>query len=171
LLSVDSQRRLDDATNSIVDSAERALGEFVGLILDAGQCMRRSVNVGARARRNNAWFDEECRKLKRDTNRALNKYMRTLKDADRILYTQKRADNQTKLREKKNVHKQNLRDSLLENKNDSTSFWSTIRRVRSRVSSRVTISIETWKNHFAGLLGRRAAERGGECGRRPRGRG
>jgi hypothetical protein len=159
LLSVDGQRRLDDALNSIVDSAERALGEFVSLILDAGQCMRRSVNFAARTRRNNAWFDEECRKLKRDANRALNKYMRTLKDADRILYTQKRADYQTKLREKKNIHKQNLRDSLLENKNDSTSFWSTIRRVRSRVSSRVTISIETWKNHFAGLLGRRATER------------
>jgi hypothetical protein len=159
LLSNDGQQRLEDATNSIVENVERALGKFVNLILDAGQCMRRTVKSSARARPNNAWFDDECRKLKREANRALNKYMRTLKVADRILYTQKRSDYQTKIREKKNAHKQNLRDSLLENKNDSSSFWSIIRRARSHVSKRVSISIETWKNHFAVLLGQRATER------------
>jgi hypothetical protein len=42
LLSVDDQQYLDDR---IVDSVARAQRKFVSLILDAGQCMGRSVKV------------------------------------------------------------------------------------------------------------------------------
>ena len=163
LLSDDSKQRLDDAMNSIAGNAERALGQFVSLILDSSQCMRREVRCGGRSRRrnNNCWFDQECRELKREAGRALNKYMRTLRDTDRQAYTEKRSQYQSKIKEKKNVYTQSVRDSLVQNRNDSNLFWSTIRKIRSRVTNiKVSISISAWKDHFASLLGQQAAVRG-----------
>lgn len=169
LLSEESKQRLDDATKCIADNAERALGKFVSLILDSGQCMRHEIRFGgsARRRQNNTWFDQECRELKREAGRALHRYMRTLRDIDRQSYTLKRTQYKLKIKEKKNVYKQSVRDSLVQNRNDSNLFWTTIRKVRPQVSNiNVSISISAWKDYFAGLLGQRATERERQAGER-----
>jgi len=158
LLSENSRRRIDEATNEINGNIDNALGKFISILLDAGQCMRRVVHFGRRSRCSNQWFDHECRQLKREASRALNRYLRTLRDCDRVVYIQKRSLYQSALKEKKKAHKEQVRNSLLESRNDTNKFWSVIRRVRSRVYNRVAITINAWREHFTGVLGRHVSE-------------
>jgi len=151
------QRSLDNATNTIEVDPDSALSLFVNTLLAAGQCMKRSVLWGGRARRTNKWFDTECRQLKRDVSRSLNKYIRSRTTDDRVTYLHKRSQYQTLIKEKKKAYKQSIHESLLQNRNNSNTFWSTIKRARSRVVNRVSIEINVWKDYFARVLGQRTA--------------
>jgi hypothetical protein len=152
------QHALDDATAIIDDDSEAALGKFVNLLIDASQCMRRSIIVGGRARRDtNRWFDKECRDSKREVRRLLNRYMRTRKIEDKILYTQKKTAYQDMIKEKKKKYKETVQESLFNARNDSSAFWSTIKKARSRKTNRAPINIDVWKTHFEQVLGQHTA--------------
>jgi hypothetical protein len=152
LTSEIGQCALEAATDSIEENAELALGQFVSLLTDAGQCMRRSIYGGV-TQRSNKWFDSECRDLKKLVTRALSKYKRTRSDEDRLAYTTLRARYQKLIKLKKKEFYQSIQNSLLENKKDSSKFWNTIKQFKPSLKPRAEIDINTWKEHFEQILG------------------
>lgn len=143
-----SKHALAEATEKIHTDTDGALDKFVGVLLEAGDCMKRTLHYGGRAKNTNKWFDSECRQCKRDVTRALNKYMRTRKENDWKTYKEKRMLYQSLIKNKKRNYKQAINDSLLTNRNNSYQFWKIIKQTCSNVVKRAHISIMSWKTHF-----------------------
>ena len=152
LVSDEGKAVLHDADTHIEVDAQSALSRFVSMLLVAGQCMRRTVCVGARTQRSR-WFDEECRKLKNKVGHLLSRYARTRKKEHAQAFFHERSLYNSMLNDKRKLYHQSIRTSLLENKNNSCKFWSTIKRGRPRKNEYVSISIQTWQDHFSRILG------------------
>jgi len=157
LSSFEGQQALSDATDCIDDDVESALSQFVNTLMKAGQCMRRTVFSGRRARRSKKWFDDECRQLKREVSRLLNRYIRTRKHADRHAYIQRRNQYQNVIKEKKKLYRQSVHESLLGSRHDSSKFWTTVKQARTRQTKRADIHIDVWREHFERVLGQHTA--------------
>ena len=157
LSSREGQTAIDVATECIDGNTDTALSMFVNTLLEAGQCMRRTVYFGSRQRHTNRWFDTECKERKREVSRLLGRYSRTGKLEDKLQYLQKRSEYQNMIKEKKKTYKKSVQDSLLENRKNPSKFWSTVKRSRQRERTRATINIDVWKDHFKNVLGQHTA--------------
>ena len=101
-----SKQSIQEAVYLLETSVESALRKFNDSVLHAAECMRRTIwfNTGTE-RDTNKWFDRECVTKNRDARRALNHIRRTESDADKQIYRQKRAEYESKVKEKKHTTK------------------------------------------------------------------
>ena len=56
------------------------------------------------------------------------------------------------LKEKKKTYNDKMTQTLLESKNDSKKFWSTVHSLRRKSRETPQVDINTWKNHFERIL-------------------
>lgn len=149
----ESRAALEEAMNFIEHGVDFAVAKFVSLLLRSAQCMRRTVcSDGRVAHSTNRWFDKQCRQKKKELCRSLNRYRRTMKTEHRTEYVKLRATYQLLIKERKKAYKQQVRENLLNSRNDSAQFWKTIRGARKQRRQHTEINIELWKEHFEHLL-------------------
>jgi exonuclease III len=157
LLNEESKIALNEASDTIDFCVDSALDKFVSVIVSAAQCMRRTIYVGGRVTGRNKWFDLECRHAKRKVQRALNKYTRTNRAAEKTSYLQLRSEYQKLIKEKKKMYKNSIQEQLLQSSKDSTLFWSLIKRTKAKKTQQPKIDLNVWKNHFERILGQHEA--------------
>ena len=98
------------------------------------------------------WYDRDCEYLKTDARRSLAQYRRSRRDDDRTVYKEKRNLYLSTLKEKKKTYNDKMTQTLLESKNDSKKFWSTVHSLRRKSRETPQVDINTWKNHFERIL-------------------
>ena len=124
---------MQDAINCIDTCVNTALNKFTENILQAGSCMKRTVWFNTDfARDTHRWFDSECLMKKRDAKRALNSFRRTGSDADKVVYSQKRAEYKSTIREKKKTYTLSTYQNLVDKKRNSNRFWDIVRKAKHR---------------------------------------
>jgi exonuclease III len=143
---------LENATKAVDIDVEASLTKFNEIICNATDCMKRTVHFGPRSRETNKWFDNDCRKMKRETKQLLNRYVRKRTESSKQLYKEKRANYHKLLKEKKRLYNENIQDSLLNHRNDSKKFWSTVNSSSKKKLEKPNIDINLWKEYFENIL-------------------
>ena len=153
LCSTQSQTILTDALSDVETDIDLALDKFTNMLLSAGKCMKHTVRFAQHRPYTNRWFDKDCLLKKREAGRALNKWKRSGNLTDAAEYKQKRSDYQAFTRQKQKEYRSQVLNTLMENKNDSSKFWSTVRKAKSKPFHLPKIDINDWQNHFEKILG------------------
>ena len=143
------RRSIGQACEMIDVSEDTALSVFTSTLNSASSCMRKSFKVGGTKATSRAeWFDEECRKAKRDARRTLNKFRKTNAQIDKDEYIKSRNSYKTIIRDKKKESCRKLNNSLAKNIRNSASFRALINNARRNKRYNVGISVDIWRDHF-----------------------
>ena len=144
---------LEYVWNTIDNCVETAITAFTDTILQAADCMRKTVTLHSSYQVTNSkrWYDRECADKKRSAQKASSKFHRTDKTGDNLDYIIKRNDYSNTVRGKNRIYKQNMKSKLLKEKNNCTKFWSLSKEVRCQNKKNPNIELETWKKHFETL--------------------
>ena len=144
---------LNEALALLENNLEAAVKKFTCLLYEASECMRQAVRVrGGMGSYRSKWYDRDCEYLKTDARRSLAQYRRSRRDDDRTVYKEKRNLYLSTLKEKKKTYNDKMTQTLLESKNDSKKFWSTVHSLRRKSRETPQVDINTWKNHFERIL-------------------
>lgn len=154
---------LNEALALLENSLDAAVDQFTCLLHEASECMRQTGRVGGRpSSYQSRWYDRDCENLKIDARRSLARYRRSKRDEDRMVYKEKRNVYLSTLKEKKKNYNDKMTQILLENKNDSKKFWSTVRSLKRKPKETPQVDIKIWKNHFEHILGGEATSKDDE---------
>ena len=145
---------LNDIFHMVDIDIDKAIELFADTLLSNATCMYRSVNVGSKANTVSKWFDVECKNAKQKAMDALFKYRRSKEDVYRAEYVELRNNYKQLIRITKFDYYKNSCRALLENINDSSKFWQSIRNVSNKCSERPDIPLVEWQMHFQRLLSR-----------------
>ena len=125
---------------------------FKDALLLAGHCMEKTFRVGGTLRTRREWFDEDCREKKKLAKRLLNRFKKakSLEKRQELKreYHEARTTYNNLIDSKKKEHKRKLYEQLEQNKQNSSTFWSIVKKLRKTKRPMADIDIETWKNHF-----------------------
>ena len=152
MTSPESRAKLNEAICMIKENVHEALRQFTNVLSAAGKCMQQTIYIGGRKKTRNKWFDEECRNLKREVRRALNRYSRYNFEVNKTYYHEIRKQYFKTIKEKRKEYKKSLQDTLISHKNDSSRFWSTIRSMKKKKNEQPHIEMKKWKEHFENVL-------------------
>ncbi|RUM94910.1 MAG: hypothetical protein DSZ28_00750, partial [Thiothrix sp.] len=146
--------QLGKATENLSTSIEDALSLFTEGMVSCAECMRKETKISSRPlnEKRTLWFDNECQETRRQTRKALKRYRKSKLASDRDKYIAYRRLYKCLIREKKNKHFTETRESLLRNLRNSHDFWSMIRRVSRKSTSSTDIDIDVWKSYFQNLF-------------------
>ena len=150
---VDSQEfseQMAEATAALDDSIDAAVARLTNALSWSAECMNRDIIVSDRTslKPQSPWFDKECRDSKNQTIFALKRFRKSESAEDKELYTHSRKEYKRLIREKKQRHYGLVRDTLMNNIQDSRVFWSIVKRSARRSTPQANISLEDWKKHF-----------------------
>ena len=81
LASESSVKMIREATQLIQMDIDKALCKFNELIKRSAEDMKKRICIG-RKRKENTWFDQECRSFRNSVRKALRRYRRTLDSDD-----------------------------------------------------------------------------------------
>ena len=119
---------LNKATDLIEVDTNTAIDAFYEDLAFSGQCMKKTVVINST--RNNPWFDKECREKKKPLRHSLRMFKKYTdkenSDELRLIYTEKRRENKTRLKEKRAEDKNHILETLGNNINNAKTFWGTI---------------------------------------------
>jgi len=147
------QDALLNIMNIIDFDVDFALELFTKCLLDASECMKKSVVVGG-TQRNANWFDGECKESKVKVYSLLRIFKRTRNDNDRINFVTARKKYKELLRNKKNGYKRDTVTRLLQCEKNARLFWRELKQTgcSARKKTSDKISVDDWHNHFKGVF-------------------
>jgi CRISPR/Cas system-associated protein endoribonuclease Cas2 len=152
LCSSSSSSRLEDAINLIDTDIDQALYMFNEIIRNSAQQMKKRIYLNGK-RREESWFDKECRESRKLVRKTLRKFRRTLNADDRFEFCKARREYKHLLFLKKKVYKATEIEKLVKSVDDQQEFWKQVHNILPK-GGRVknNISIEQWFDHFKKLL-------------------
>jgi CRISPR/Cas system-associated protein endoribonuclease Cas2 len=152
LLSSPSSSRLEDAISLIDSDVDQALCLLNGIIKDSAEQMKKRIYLNGK-RKEETWFDKECREARRLVRKTLRRFRKTLSDEDRFEFCKSRREYKNLLFLKKKVYKSTELDKLVKSVDDQQEFWKQVHTILPR-GGRVknNISTEQWFEHFKKLL-------------------
>jgi hypothetical protein len=154
--SEDFSKTTKEATELLKESVEDSVECFTKGLVQAAQCMTKTVYLNSKARKNR-WYDRECNEQKGKVRKAWRLLRRTkdLKDKDikRKLFTDCRKIYRNMLKIKKQEFKESKIKTLIEKVNDSKAFWEEIKSLGRPIAEIPQISCDEWFQHFRSVLG------------------
>ncbi len=98
------------------------------------------------------WFDDECKKLKKERCSSLNKF-RKCKDRKNLKrYHEIRNLYQTTCNQKRNEYHKQKQFELESSIHDSKRFWSVLKTLNRKPNQNNNITTEDWYQHFKDLF-------------------
>ena len=153
------QAKIANLSELVDIDIDQSIEEFVSLLKTAGKDMERTITIYRDRLRNKPWFDVECREKKKEVSRALNKMRKVCNkgpiheyNCQKEVYKTVRTAYQNLIKEKKRIHRQEVFDDLMANRNDSAVFWGIINKLKPRKQNLPDIDMRTWQDHFSKVL-------------------
>jgi hypothetical protein len=150
--SKQTEEMLKQAVSLIDSNVNDALKVFNECLHDTAIMMKRLIYCKSRKKEQD-WFDSECRLFRKSVRRALRKFRRTNLPNDRFDYCKLRREYKHLLSRKKSTYNKNIIDELLMSINDQKLFWEKVNNIsRNRKHNKNNINIQQWFEHFSKLL-------------------
>lgn len=142
---------LNEASSLVEINVNCALEKFNEGLRFAGNCMQKTIYFGIE--KSKVWFDVECRHSRQVLRKFLHKFTKFNTDEVRLAYIQKRREYKELLKNKKQSHKENVKQLLQHNIGNPRQFWEAVRSVRPKAGVvKNSISAVQWFDHFYGVF-------------------
>jgi hypothetical protein len=144
--------RLLEALDLIDLNVAGALDMFNNAVKQAAECMKQTIRINE-SKRQDKWFDAECRLARQNVRKLLRKFHKTLDVSDRNLYCTARREYKNMLTRKRLMYNDLLCKQIVSSVNNQQEFWKNVRTVlRKGEYNRNNITVEEWYNHFKKVL-------------------
>ncbi|RUM94525.1 MAG: hypothetical protein DSZ28_02740, partial [Thiothrix sp.] len=130
---------------------DAAVEIFTHCLVQAADFLKKTF-VRSHVPRSKEWFDKECAVMKKELQRRLRKFLRTLCVADRMEYAKFRNNYKQLIRDKRQMYRNNMTTALISNVKDSKVFWKHVKKMTRRYYTLNHISPEVWARHFKGVF-------------------
>lgn len=137
---------IERAKNLIDVNMNEAVRVFTAALSSVASCLTK--NQSGKKLFSNEWFDKECKEKRRLVRKALRTFLRSRRISDRDCYCELRKQYKQLLVTKEKDYKLKCRKELESNVRNSTKFWGTIKKFRTKTRQVNDISDDQWLEHF-----------------------
>ena len=129
-------------------SIDEEVSMLTRFLVEAGECMEKTVIRGKGTPRKFSWYDGECYDMRRKVRKSFRVFKRTLLTKDKELYFAQRKVYKNLIKDKKLVYHKSLSATLCTDMSNSRIFWNHIKRLNHRFVTPPNISKDEWLEYF-----------------------